>query len=206
MVKLLAVSREPLNWLKTITGVCLIGVLVTWGVLEVGFRKELLHYVALTVLAFYVLILLFLNTSKNFEITGAVVKRIASLLLIANLAIWTPEGFNLWVQYASSFAAVYVTLFAYDRLKVANKLSHSLVVDKKKPFIYLAAENENDIREAALIRSYVNTFKDRFQEQVVAYKVLTTRDSDGKPVATIDFAWQGKKKGYHLFEVQLKQN
>lgn len=206
MVKLLALSREPLNWFKTLTGVILVGVGVTWGALELGFEREGLHHITLAALAIYMLVLISLNHSKKFNITGGVVKRIASLLLIANLAIWTPDGFNLWVQYASSFAAIYVTLFAYDKLKVANKLSHSLVVDKKKPFIYLAAENENDIREAALIRSYVNTFKERFQEQVVAYKVLTTRDSDGKPVATIDFAWQGKKKGYHLFEVQLKQN
>lgn len=206
MVKLLAVSRDPLNWLKTITGVFLVGVLVTWGTVELGLEKDMLQQLVLLLLAVYVFVLLILNSTKKFSITGAVVKRIASLLLISNLSNWTPDGFDLWVQYASLFAAIYIVLFAYDKLKFANKLSHNIVVDKKKPFIYLATENEKDIKEASLIRSYVNTFKDRFQEQVVAYKVVTTRDSDGKPVATIDFAWQGKKKAYHLFEVQLKQN
>lgn len=207
MVLFLARTRQLFNVARSVIGVLFLGTCMTWVALELGMARSTLKTVSLAVLTVYILVLGVLHYSKKFNVTGEVVKRIGPILLVANLSDWTSTGFNSWVSLTTILGLLYVLLFAYDRFKVINLLTHRLVVDSEKSFDYSGSPDDTEQEvEKNIIRAYVNTFKDKFKDNVVAYKVRTTRDADTLPVVTIDFAWEGSRGYYHLFEIQLKQS
>lgn len=199
MLVLMAKTRTFLSLLKSVVGIAVIGIILTWIGLELGLDRETLKEVAIWSTVGLVALLVILNMLPIFSVTGHAVKPVASLLLVINLSQWSVDGFTFWVSAVSSLSLTYIILLAYE--KYFNKMAYHVALDKFKAFTFEpeADADEKEI-EITAIRAVINTFKDKYKDKLFAYFVGTTPNSNGNNDVTIDFALDGKTK-HKLFDV-----
>ena len=211
MLELLAKTRRPIGFIRTLAGIMLLAIVITWLAFQTGINHGTLKTIAIWCAIGYVGILILLNFTSWFSIETAAVKPIMSLLLVINLTGWSSEDFSILVDTVSILTLVYFLLLAYD--KYFNKIAYRIAVDNLKeldfePFEYDYQNNrilaEQDKVEKIAIRSIIKTFKNKYQEddKVFAYHVKTTPNTNGNMDITIDFALNGKRP-IKLFDVIL---